>query len=104
MSDQDDTIQNEHKEEAILLAVKKALTLVVKDTATAPGLKHPLTDDTIRYIRDCLGLISQREQELAETTGRDLTKRPKFTDELQPQDEVVVQFTGGKPGSDDKNQ
>ena len=103
MSDQDETSQAGHKEQAILMAVKKALTLVVKDTATAPGLKHPLNDETIRYIRDCLGLISEREQELAQITGRDMTKRPHFTDEVAAQDNVVVQFSGLKTEKDPKN-
>ena len=102
MSDQDNSSDGGQKEQAILMAVKKALTLVVKDTATAPGLKHPLTDDTIRYIRDCLGLISQREQELAQITGRDMTQRPHFTDEIRPQNDVVVQFSGLKTDNDPK--
>ena len=79
-----------NKEEVILRAVKKILTRVVKDTATPPELKHPLTDDTILAIRDCLGLISTREQELAQETGREMNMRPKFTDEPEPQGEVVI--------------
>ena len=63
------------REELILKAVKVVLTNIVKDTATAPGLKHPLGDTTIIGIRDCLGLISQREQELAAEAGREMKQK-----------------------------
>jgi hypothetical protein len=78
------------KEEAILSAVKRVLTEVIKDTATEPGMKHPLSENTINGMRDCLVLISQREQELAEAGGRSMDMRPKFTDEPKKQGDVVV--------------
>jgi hypothetical protein len=78
------------KEEKILRAVKKTLTEVVKDTATEPGLIHPLSNNTINTIRDCLILISSREQELAALAGRSMDMRPRYTDEPKPQGEVVV--------------
>jgi len=79
-----------NKEEKILSAVKRVLTEVIKDTATEPGLKHPLSENTINGLRDCLVLISQREQELASEAGRSMDKRPHFTDEAKPQGDVVV--------------
>lgn len=79
-----------NKEEVILRAVKKILTRVVKETATPPELKHPLQDDTILAIRDCFGLISVREQELAAEAGREMNMRPRFTDQPEPQGEVVI--------------
>lgn len=82
--------QEYSKEELILKAVKRVLTDVVKDTATAPGLVHPLKDDTIVSIRDCLVLISDREQELASAAGREMNQRPRYIDEPKPQGEVVV--------------
>lgn len=78
------------KEELILQAVKKVLTDVIKDTATPPGMRHPLKDDTIRAMRDCLVLISDREQELAATAGRSMDMRPHFTDEPRKRDNVVI--------------
>jgi hypothetical protein len=78
------------KEESILRAVKRVLTEVIKDTATQPGLKHPLSDNTVNGLRDCLVLISQREQELAEEAGRSMDARPRFKDEPKPQGDVVV--------------
>ncbi len=78
------------KEERILRAVKLALTNVIKDTATPPGMAHPLKDKTIDDLRQCLALISAREQELAQAAGRSMNQRPRFTDE--PSDKAVVHF------------
>lgn len=90
---------NPSKEEQILGAVKRVLTEVIKDTATQPGLKHPLSDATINGLRDCLILISQREQELAAAAGRSMDARPRFKDEPRPQADVVVPLHAiGKPG------
>ena len=69
------------KEEQILQMMKKVLTDVAKETYTRPGLKHPLSDSTIMSIRDCLGLITAREVELAQEHGRPMNQRPRFIDE-----------------------
>ena len=76
------------KEERILRMMKRVLTDVAKDTYARPGLRHPLSDDTIQGIRDCLSLITAREVELNEAAGRSMDKRPRFVDE--PGDSVVV--------------
>ena len=75
-------------EERVLRMVKNVLTSVAKDTATEPGLKHPLSKNTINEIRECLMMITAREQQLAKEYNRDTSARPRFTDE--PQSEVVV--------------
>jgi hypothetical protein len=82
--------QTPSKEETILSAVKRVLTEVIKDTATQPGITHPLSDNTINGLRDCLVLVSQREQELAAEAGRSMDARPRFVDEPQAQGDVVV--------------
>lgn len=84
------------KEEQILRMMKKVLTDVAKETFTRPGLKHPLSDNTILSIRDCLALITAREVELSEEHGRPMNQRPKFVDE--PQTSVVVPIDSLKPG------
>ncbi len=84
-----------HSEEQILKAVKTVLTHVIRDTATAPGMKHPLSEQTILGLRDCLVLISQREQEFDREAGRINTARPHFTDE--PPAEVRVPLESLKP-------
>lgn len=78
------------REERMLRMMKKVLTDIAKDTYTRPGFKHPLSDNTILGIRDCLALITARESELAESAGRPMNMRPRFTDE--PQESVVVKL------------
>jgi hypothetical protein len=76
------------KEERILSMMKRVLTDVAKDTACEPGLRHPLSESTVKGIRDCLIVITEREQELAKEFGRDISARPRYVDE--PKSEVVV--------------
>lgn len=90
MSD-DKTTPPESKEFQILKALKLVLTDVVKDTATQPGLKHPLSDRTIEGIRQCLKLITARERELLEAAGQSMDMRPHYVDE--PKKNVVVPIT-----------
>ena len=90
MSD-DRTDPQQNREFQILKAMKLVLTDVVKDTATQPGLKHPLSDRTIEGIRQCLKLISARERELIEAAGESMDMRPYFVDE--PKKSVVVPIT-----------
>jgi len=86
---------NDSSELRILKLVKKTLTDIAKDTYTPPELKHPLSEQTINSIRECLSLISAREAELAGPEGRVSSSRPRFIDE--PQDTVVVKFDTGSP-------
>jgi len=76
------------KEERILRMMKRVLTDVAKDTAPHPGFRHPLSANTVQGIRECLALISAREQELAKEHGRSMNARPRFIDEPKP--EVVI--------------
>jgi len=76
------------KEAQILAVMRKVLTDVARDTYTKPGLKHPLSEDTIISIRDCLSLISARESELAKDENRETNMRPRYVDE--PKSTVVI--------------
>ena len=87
------------KEERILKAMKGVLTNIAKDTYTRPGHRHPLSNDTVNDIRNCLSLITAREAELNEAAGRAMNHRPRFIDE--PQSSVVVPLT--IPSAKDKN-
>lgn len=88
------------KEEQILKMVKRVLTDVAKDTHVKPGLRHPLSDNTILGIRECLALITARETELANEAGRENKMRPRFIDE--PQSTVVVPIEKLQRKKDDK--
>ena len=98
MADQQPT-----QEERILRMVKRVLTDIAKDTYTRPGYRHPLSDETVMGIRDCLSLISARESELAEEAGRPMNMRPRFVDEPQTSVVVPLNVTGNKDRNKDKN-
>jgi hypothetical protein len=88
MSEEASGSLRDNKEFQVLQAMKSTLTSVIKDTATTPGLKHPLSDRTIENIRQCLVLITARERELAQEAGVSMNQRPHFADE--PQSAAVV--------------
>ena len=71
----DDSSENQTKEQRILRACKRVLTDVAKDTVTPAGMKHPLSENTIQGIRDCLQLIAAREAELLAEQGNESTSR-----------------------------
>ena len=84
-------MQDLSKEQQILVAMRKTLSAVIKDITPPPGMKHPLSEATIEDIRQCLGLISAREKELAEAQGR-TSERPYYADE--PPAAQVVPIAG----------
>jgi hypothetical protein len=83
------------KEQEILMVMRKVLASIIKDTTPQPGMRHVLSDSTIQDVRQCLGLISAREKELADAQGR-VAERPYYAD--QPQKSTVVPIGRvGKP-------
>ena len=80
--------QNISTEEEILQLVKSTLTAIAKDTYTPPELTHPLSSDTINQIRNCLAVITRRQQALAGKRGEEFNDRPRYIDE--PNDTFVV--------------
>jgi hypothetical protein len=76
--DIEQTLQDEQR---IMRMMRKTLTSIVRDTAPRDGNPSPLSEDTVLNIKDCLMVISNRETELAQLTGRTLDERPRFTDE-----------------------
>ena len=87
------------REERILSVMRRVLTSIAKDTYTRPGHRHPLSDETVNDIRQCLGLITAREAELHTAAGHEMKARPRFIDE--PQSSVVVPLS--IPGTKDKD-
>ncbi len=90
--------QDSSKERQILMVMRKVLAQIIKDTTPEyRSMRHPLSEPTIQDIRQCLGLISSREKELAEAAGV-TQERPYFTDE-KPKAEVVPisSISGIKP-------
>jgi hypothetical protein len=93
--------QDSSKEREVLMIMRKVLAQIVKDT-TPPSraLKHPLSDQTIQDIRNCLGLISARERELADLAGIAMEK-PYYADD-KPAAEVVSINRIGRSRKDDE--
>lgn len=100
MSDQDNS-KSENIEYRILVAMKTTLTGVVKDTAVPAGHRHPLSDATIEDIRQCLMLISAREQELLAEAGEIANMVPRFTDEPQAATVVPISKIGKRKKDQD---
>ena len=92
--------EDQNREKDLLIVMRKVLANIIKDTTPAHrDLKHPLSDNTIQDIRMCLGLISNRERELADIAGIKQEK-PYYTDE-KPSAEVVSINKIGKVKKDD---
>jgi len=95
-------IKSENKEYRILRAMKIVLTGVIRDTTVPRGHKHPLSDNTIEDIRQCLGLISAREQELLSEAGENVEMIPRYVDEPQATTVVPISKIGrNKPKKED---
>jgi hypothetical protein len=86
------------QEQQILIAMRKTLAAIIRDVTPPPGMKHPLSPNTIEDVRQCLALISAREKELADLDGRG-GERPYYADE--PQSAQVVSIAGLKRARDD---
>lgn len=68
------------KDQKILVAMRKTLANVIKDTTPGKGMIHPLSESTVEDIKLCLGLISSREREISEELGHPQFQ-PHFVDE-----------------------
>jgi hypothetical protein len=95
------TSEPSQKEREILVVMRKVLAQIVKDT-TPPSraMKHPLSDQTIQDVRQCLGLISARERELADDAGVG-QERPYYADEKKAATVVPMPRVGKKTTGDD---
>jgi hypothetical protein len=88
-------IEGLSKEQRILRVLRKTLGNIVKDTTPRPGFAHPLSENTIRDIKELFTLIAEREAELAREAGF-AEERPHFSDE-QPSAQVVDFHKPKKP-------
>lgn len=62
----------------VLQAVKKVLTQIARETAVPPGTRHPLSASTIESMKQCMGLISARERDLAGNESDVSSLRPRY--------------------------
>ena len=88
------------KEREILMIMRKVLANTIKDTTPEHrSMKHPLSEATIQQVRQCLGLISTRERELADEAGVPVEK-PYFSDEKPSADVVSINKIKKSPDSE----
>ena len=80
--------------------MRKVLANIVKDVTPRAGMSNPLSESTIQDIRDCFGIISEREAELARELGFSAQEKPYYTD--QPQKSTVVKFHRSSKGKKTK--
>lgn len=83
------SIEGLTKEQRILRVLRKTLGNIVKDTTPRPGFAHPLSENTIRDIKELFTLIAERERELAQEAGF-AEERPHFSDEPPTTQKVAL--------------
>lgn len=89
------------KEHQILVTLRKVLSSVVREVTPEPGMRHPLSDQTIEDVRHAFTLIAAREKEITEDAGMPSLHRPRFTDD--PQTANVVKLHGIKKNEEESN-
>jgi hypothetical protein len=82
------------KDQQILVVMRKVLSAIVRETTPQPGMRHPLSEGTIDDIRQCFGLISAREKELADEAGIENNMRPRYVDEPETNKVVSISKIG----------
>ena len=87
------------KEHQILVTLRKVLASVVREVTPEPGMRHPLSEQTISDVRHAFTLIAAREREITEQEGMPSLHRPRFVDE--PASTNVVKLHSKTPPSDD---
>lgn len=81
------------------MVMRKLLAQIVREITPGPGMRHPLSEQTIKDIRDCFSLIAARERELIESSGIENKDRPHFVDE--PKTSTVLKFKPPRKKSPD---
>ena len=76
------------KEYKILVTMRKVLSSVVREITPEPGMRRPLSDQTMEDVRQCFALIAAREKELTDNAGMPSQHRPHYVDET-PKAKVV---------------
>lgn len=77
------------KEQRILRMVRKTLGAIARETAPQEGGEHPLSQQTFEDMRDCFGVITEWEKELAHAAGISTDQRPTYLGEEENQPKVV---------------
>lgn len=95
MPENDDELTLEHR---ILIRLRQVLAAVVRDVTPPPGMRNPLSDQTIEDIRGAFALIAARERELRGDAEPDL---PVYADRGPTARIVDFDAPRDKPGNDE---
>lgn len=68
-------------EQRTLTTMRKLLARIVRELTPKPGMRHPLSEQTIADIRMAFEVISSRERELLREQGTETEERPRYADE-----------------------
>jgi hypothetical protein len=71
----------------VLAAMRKVLTRVIRETASPPGTRHPLSQACLEDLRQCLFLIDSRQRDLSPDTE---DARPRYKGEHSTTDSVEI--------------
>ena len=91
-ADDNEGLSLEHR---ILIRLRQVLAAVVRDVTPPPGMRNPLSEQTIEDIRDAFALITARERELRGDAPPDL---PVYRD--RGPSARIVEFDGSKKDRD----
>ena len=86
-------------EQRVLIVMRQVLASVVREVTPQPGMRHPLSEQTIGDIKNCFSLIAARERELQSQQGQKPSSRPVYPG--QRSNVQVVEFDN--VNSDDSN-
>jgi hypothetical protein len=99
MSDKIKNVSSQSVEQRILIVMRKVLATVVKEVTPPPGMRHPLSEQTIDDIKNCFSLIAARERELQSEIGQVSTNKPVYPG--QTSTAQIVEFDASiKPDSE----
>ena len=89
------------KEHQILITLRKVLSGVVREITPEPGMRHPLSEQTMLDVRQAFTLIAAREKEISDAAGMPSLHRPHFVDE--PKTSNVIKMHGLKKDQDEED-
>jgi len=89
------------KELDVLVALRKVISSVVRDITPDPGMRHPLSDQTMEDVRQGFILIASREKEITDKMGKPSLHRPMYKGDTPKTN--VVKLHGMKQKKDEDN-
>ena len=88
------------KELDVLVTLRKVLSGVVREITPDPGMKHPLSEQTMEDVRQGFMLIAAREKEITEAMGKPSLHRPMYKGDTPKTN--VVKLHGLKSSNDEE--